>query len=59
MFQAVIWSIIDFVENCQNRWASDVDCDYWASDGECEVNENWMADQCTKSCRYKLQRHQL
>ena len=39
-------------ENCQNAWNSEVDCDFWASNGECEENENWMAVQCAKSCRY-------
>ncbi|CAH1783615.1 unnamed protein product [Owenia fusiformis] len=36
---------------CRNVHYNDVECDYWASDGECKNNPIWMGNNCAKSCK--------
>jgi len=35
---------------CENEHGDDSACDYWASQGQCQDNKQWMHAYCRKSC---------
>ncbi|KAH3844576.1 putative tyrosinase-like protein tyr-3 [Dreissena polymorpha] len=40
-----------FAQSCSNKHPNTEECDKWAAEGECQINQAWMPDNCRKSCR--------
>ena len=37
--------------NCRNSHENATQCDIWSRKGECQINTDWMAKNCQRSCR--------
>ena len=36
--------------DCSNAYGDDVQCQFWANQGACETNRDWMMSSCRKAC---------